>query len=287
MSISSLSNDIERLNKDIVSLNQKLARESKNEADKYSRIQNIKKSINKNTSPSSLNSKMRQIAQYEKEISQSKDKQAGFQKDIAAKTKTLSEKRNSLTKEQTKESNKQQEALKKAQKNYEDFTSAWQRKQKKQTNTIISNSQGGVYEATSDVKYDVFISHACEDKETFVNELVKELEKRNIKVWYDQNDIKWGDSIRNKIDEGLRNSRFGIIVISKTYLKKYWTNYEFDALLNKESGGGKIVLPIWYEVTKQDVTQYCPTLAGRMALNTMSYTTEEIAEELKKLLIDK
>lgn len=286
MSISSLNNDIERLNKDITSLNQKLARESKNEADKYSRIQTIKKSINKNTSPTSLNSKMRQIAQCEKEISQCKDKQAGFQREIASKTKALSEKRILLTKEQTKENSRQQETLKIAQKKYEDLTSLWQRKQKEQTKAIIAKSQG-VYETSDEIKYDVFVSHACEDKEPFVNGLVKELEMRNIKVWYDRNDIKWGDSIRNKIDEGLRNSRFGIIVISKTYLKKYWTNYEFDALLNKESYGGKMVLPIWHEVTKQDVTQYSPSLAGRMALNTISYTTEEIAEELQNLLVDK
>lgn len=286
MSISSLQGDIERLNKDLVSLNQKLARESKNEANKYSRIQSIEKSINKNTSDSTRKSKMHQIAQLQKEIGQSKDKQAHFQKDIATKTKTLSEKNISLTKEQTKENKKHQEALEKAQKEYNAFTSEWKRNQREQIEKIVSNSRG-VYEQSDEIKYDVFISHASEDKEAFVDGLVNDLEKRNIKVWYDQNGIKWGDSIRSKIDEGLRNSRFGIIVISKTYLKKYWTNYEFDALLNRECEGMKIVLPIWYEVSKQDVMNYSPSLAGRMALNTNSFTTEEIADELTKILVEK
>src|SRR5699024_7558168 len=76
--------------------------------------------------------------------------------------------------------------------------------------------------------YDVFISHASEDKDSFVRPLAEELEKVGIKVWYDEFTLTWGDRIRDSIDNGLANSKFGIAIISKPYLKKYWAQYEFD-----------------------------------------------------------
>ena len=54
-------------------------------------------------------------------------------------------------------------------------------------------------------EYDVFVSHAWEDKESFADEFVKELRNLGAKVWYDTTQMKWGDSMRAKIDDGLKN----------------------------------------------------------------------------------
>ena len=136
------------------------------------------------------------------------------------------------------------------------------------------------------VEYDVFISHATEDKESFVNELVEELKKRNVRVWVDVLNIKWGDPLRKSIDEGLKKSHFGIVVISKHFIAKGWTQYELDGLFEKEMLGGKVILPVWHDITKKEVFDFSPTLAGRKAMTTATMTPADIADELVSLLTE-
>lgn len=286
MSVSQLNTDIITLNKDIASLQDKYAKEKKVESDKRMRIISIQDSINKNTSVSTANSKWKQIAQLEKEIAQSTTKQAGLTKEIARKQKLLSDKTSSLSKEQVKESKKQLEEQKKLHTNYERQIASLQSKIKIQSRVENSNTSHNLYEQNNNVKYDVFISHATEDKEDFVDELVHELQQFDIKVWYDKICIKWGESLRLKIDEGLRNSRFGIVVLSQAYINKGWTQYELEGLFNIEMTNGKTILPIWHNITKSQVQQFSPTIAGRLAMNTTMQTPNEIAHELAQLLND-
>jgi hypothetical protein len=51
--------------------------------------------------------------------------------------------------------------------------------------------------------YDVFISHASEDKDNFMRPLADELRRRQIEVWFDEFSLKPGDSLRTSIDLGL------------------------------------------------------------------------------------
>ena len=50
--------------------------------------------------------------------------------------------------------------------------------------------------------------------------------------------------------------------------------------------GHKVVLPIWHKVTKNEVINYSPSLADKLALNTSIHTIKEIVTSLKKLLND-
>lgn len=136
-------------------------------------------------------------------------------------------------------------------------------------------------------EYDVFVSHAWEDKEDFVDEFVEELKKQGLKVWYDTNKLKWGDSMREKIDKGLAKSRYGVVVLSPNYIAehKYWTKAELDGLFQVESINGKTILPIWHNLTKKQVVEYSPIIANRKAMTTASMTAEEIAAELKELFV--
>ena len=92
--------------------------------------------------------------------------------------------------------------------------------------------------------------------------------------------------MRAKIDEGLRHSRFGVVVLSPDYISegKYWTKAELDGLFQLESINGKMLLPIWHNLTKKQVMEYSPIIAGKLAMNTASLTPEEIAERLVELL---
>ena len=133
-------------------------------------------------------------------------------------------------------------------------------------------------------EYDVFISHASEDKDEIVRPLAHALKSEGLTVWYDEFELKIGDSLRRKIDKGLANSKFGIVVLSKEFIRKGWTNYELDGIITKAVTGEQIILPIWHNLTKKEVIDFSPSLADKLARNTSSYTVEEIAEEIAELI---
>lgn len=133
-------------------------------------------------------------------------------------------------------------------------------------------------------EFDVFISHASEDKVEVVRPLANALKNEGLKVWYDEFELKIGDSLRRKIDKGLANSKFGIVVLSKDFIRKGWTNYELDGIITKSVSGEQIVLPIWHNLTKKEVIDFSPSLADKLARNTSSYTVEEIAIEIAEVI---
>lgn len=137
---------------------------------------------------------------------------------------------------------------------------------------------------TETIEYDIFLSHASEDKTDFVKPLALKLQELGFKVWYDEFTLKVGDSLRKKIDEGLKNSRYGTIVISESFIKKNWTAYELDSMVAKEMNGHKMILPIWHKVSKDDVINFSPNLADKVALNSSLNSIEEIADLLAEVL---
>lgn len=139
----------------------------------------------------------------------------------------------------------------------------------------------------TDYKYDVFISHASEDKKDIVRPLALALKSKGVKVWYDEFELKIGDSLREKIDRGLTNSRFGIVVISRNFIKKKWTNYELNGIITKKISEERIVLPIWHNITRQEVEDYSPSLADILALNTANNAIEDIANEITDLILNR
>jgi hypothetical protein len=121
------------------------------------------------------------------------------------------------------------------------------------------------YAAGMGKKWDVFISHASEDKESFVRPLAKKLKESGLQVWFDETALTIGDSLRDKIDGGLSQSRFGIVVLSPHFFEKPWTKMELDGLVSEEVSGIKVILPIWHEVDRDWVRRFSPILAGRLA----------------------
>lgn len=140
------------------------------------------------------------------------------------------------------------------------------------------------YGDEGEIEYDVFISHASEDKGEVVRPLAYALRENGLKVWYDEFELKIGDSLRRKIDIGLSKSRLGVVVLSKDFIKKGWTNYELDGIITKVNTGEQVVLPIWHNITKQEVIDFSPSLADKLARNTSNYTVNEIALEISELI---
>jgi hypothetical protein len=123
------------------------------------------------------------------------------------------------------------------------------------------------YAAALGKKWDVFICHASEDKEGFVRPLATALQASGLSVWYDEFTLKIGDSLRQKIDEGLANSRYGIVVLSSSFFAKNWPQHELDGLLSKEVVGTrtKVILPVWHSISFEEVHKNSPMLSGRVA----------------------
>lgn len=139
-------------------------------------------------------------------------------------------------------------------------------------------------DAADDRTFDVFISHASEDKDEVVRPLANALVKDGLSVWYDEFELRIGDSLRRKIDRGLASSRFGIIVLSQAFFGKGWPEYELDGLVTRATSGEQVLLPVWHNVSKREVMSYSPSLADRLARSTSTHTVEEIAEEIVDLI---
>lgn len=137
-------------------------------------------------------------------------------------------------------------------------------------------------EEPDEIGYDAFISHASEDKQEFVRPLAERLVELGLKIWYDEFELKVGDSLRGSIDRGLINSRYGIVVLSKNFFSKNWPQYELDGLTAREIDGQKVILPIWYGISKKDVLKYSLSLADKIAIDSSKKTIAEIAAELKE-----
>jgi hypothetical protein len=129
-------------------------------------------------------------------------------------------------------------------------------------------------------EYDLFVSHASEDKDAFVPPLAHALRDRGVSVWYDEFALRIGDSLRRKIDLGISRSRFGLVVLSEHFFAKGWPQYELDGLVTMSTSGKQVSLPIWHGVTEAEVMAHSPSLADKVALRTAEYTIDEIADEI-------
>jgi len=114
-------------------------------------------------------------------------------------------------------------------------------------------------------KWDVFISHASEDKNEVARPLAEALKNKGLSVWYDDFSLKLGDSLRASIDYGLVNSRYGVVILSKNFFSKHWPVQELNGLATREKSSRKVILPIWHNVTADEVREFSPILADRLA----------------------
>ena len=63
-------------------------------------------------------------------------------------------------------------------------------------------------------KWDIFISHASEDKDEIATPLYNRLKKLGLKIWYDIHEIQYSDNVISKISYGLENTSYFIIILS-------------------------------------------------------------------------
>ncbi|WP_327327000.1 toll/interleukin-1 receptor domain-containing protein [Streptomyces sp. NBC_01210] len=128
--------------------------------------------------------------------------------------------------------------------------------------------------------WDIFISHASEDKTAVARPLRDALTRLGVTVWLDEAQMRIGHSLRRKIDEGIRASRYGVVVLSESFFAKGWTNHELDGLVTRNVAGEQSLLPIWHNLSADGVRRYSPSLADKVAMSTADYSIDEIAEQI-------
>ena len=268
--------------RNIKNIKRRISRLEKSKVDAETRaakcdVEAAKIEFNSSDSSSRIRSKQRQMDRLKRDASDYRKKSAKYSKDIAKENKKLLETTNKLEDERQKESKKQEKALRNFQNLYES------RVKNMEENMIAEDN---LKNDVSNDEFDFFISHAYEDKKSFVDEFVKELRELDLKVWYDDNIIPWGGSLREEIDKGLRDSKYGIVILSPNYIEegKYWTKKELNGLFQKESiEKGKIV-PVWYDLNKSDVFNYSPMIADMRAMTSANLTPSEMAAEFKNII---
>jgi hypothetical protein len=134
-------------------------------------------------------------------------------------------------------------------------------------------------------QWDAFISHASEDKNV-VDPLAEALRGAGLKIWLDHQALHLGDSLREKIDEGLAESRFGIVILSPSFLAKSWPKRELNGLMALEELGHKVILPVWHQMTKETLLSHSPILADRLASDTAHGITS-VAADITQVILDR
>ena len=135
-------------------------------------------------------------------------------------------------------------------------------------------------------KYDVFISHANKDKLSYVNDLNKVIKQLGINVFYDTDVLSWGDDFKQVLLTGTAESEFAIIVISKNFFGREWTERELNEFLARQNANGqKTILPLLYGITVDELKSQYPTLGNIQAIKSSDYSKPQIAIFLAKELI--
>uniref|UniRef100_UPI004055A306 toll/interleukin-1 receptor domain-containing protein n=1 Tax=Candidatus Electronema sp. TaxID=2698783 RepID=UPI004055A306 len=114
--------------------------------------------------------------------------------------------------------------------------------------------------------HDAFISYAVEDND-FAAKIAHTLQANGLSVWFAPLNLTVGDKLLDSIEKGLKNSRSGILVLTKQYLNKKWTSHEMDILIRQHVESGKLILPIWLGVDKKQIEERHITLSGIIGIS--------------------
>lgn len=146
---------------------------------------------------------------------------------------------------------------------------------------LIIRDAGYVSARNANERPRAFISHDSRDKPVFVAELARRLQALMCPVWYDEFSLRAGDSLRESIESGLRETPACIVVLSPRYFENAgWARREFDTIYTREVvNGGRIMLPVWLEVDIKQVYEFSPILADRVGIPA-SLGHDEVARRL-------
>lgn len=279
MTVSIARSNVARTQRAIADLQKKDADEARKEANESSKLLRAQEAAGKASSSSLISQKLREAERAQKALVAITSKRANISQQISQKTSELHRYQQQLEQAEKREADKAHKAAQKAQ----DDLARRQRSIEAKVSTQMKSARQSEHIAQALTSHDVFISHASEDKDSFVRGFAESLRDAGLNVWYDEFSLGWGDSLRASIDKGLASSRFGVVILSAAFFEKDWPQQELNGLFALELGGDARILPIWHKITKDEVRAKSPMLADKLAMNTSIMDMAEIVEKLVKL----
>jgi uncharacterized protein YjbI with pentapeptide repeats len=125
----------------------------------------------------------------------------------------------------------------------------------------------------SENRSDFFVSHSSQDKASIARPLVTALRRRRQRVWYDEMEIKAGDSLDDLIRRGIRGANFGVVIVSPSFFGREWTEREWKSLSKKN------VFLVRHNLSPDDLKRLRPALANRHTL-TSKTGASTVAQQL-------
>lgn len=286
MSVSMARSTVGRLQKEIADLRGRDAQEAKKESDFTAKMVKASNDARTTKSVSTATSKLNEASRASNDIASVQKRRADLSKSLASKTSDLHRAQAALERTEDTERKKLAADQKKSDAAREKKLKTLERQLLSQrlaalkTPLVVTQQRPITAHDTMLPSYDVFVSHASEDKESFVRPFADKLLAAGVTPFYDEMTLVWGDSLRRRIEEGLARSRFGVVVLSKNFFAKEWPQRELDGLVQLEMQGQARILPIWHEISKDEVTRFSPMLADKLALSTALLTVDEIVAKL-------
>ncbi len=303
---SIIQRQIDKLQSEIAKLDRDAANEAKKESDLIAKINRATEAMSRAKSLTTIQSRAREIERHQKSLEAVKKKQADISRKRSSAHKKLGECQARLAREEEaarkKLADNERKLMREREAHQRRVAANLSRSQPKPlpppTRPLAPPVEPfGSFMASQDpaeqdagansalpAEYDFFISHASEDKESFVDSLVAGLQSADASVWYADVNLKPGYSLRREIDRGLAHSRFGIVVLSQHFFNKEWPQKELDGLVALENAGESRIIPVWHKVSVDEVRKYSPVLADKVALSTAMYSTKQIVAKLIELL---
>lgn len=126
------------------------------------------------------------------------------------------------------------------------------------TKIPLAEAQPEPDQSVNEYGFDAFLCHSSADKEV-VREIAKALAAAGISYWLDEEQIKYGQGVSQKIEDGLKRSRYVIPCVSSNLATSGWTRAEYSAILNAEFSNdpSRTVIPL---VLDESDAEYVPLL---------------------------
>jgi len=135
----------------------------------------------------------------------------------------------------------------------------------------------------SKFRWKLFVSYASADQK-LARSVVKELQRQGMIVFVDYENIAHGSSITPIVEEGLRGSKNALLLITKTYMERKWTDLERIWFSSQENWvGQRRIVIVLAGVNLKEFQERYPTLADRRIIEFPSKETKTVTTLAKKI----
>ncbi|VVB11567.1 unnamed protein product [Arabis nemorensis] len=155
--------------------------------------------------------------------------------------------------------------------------------------TITFSSPSSWYYAVSSIsmaedsssrwKYDVFLSFRGADvRKSFISHLYEALTDEGIETFHDDRELQKGDFIWEGLGEGIDQSRFAIVVISKGYATSRWCLEELSLMVDLVMKKRLELIPVFYDIDPSDLKSRSGCFNEALENHELRYDLEKVGK---------